>query len=99
MKTKLDIVPIADASSNASSDTNQQLELIMKVADNLNLSYDQMPTTFDKAQQDMSSEALQQRLTQAEQDGTDEILAWINAMPSAMSKTGPVFCVQPMRRF
>jgi hypothetical protein len=44
---------------------------------------------FDKAQQALSSEALQQRLTQAVQDGTitqdeaDQITAWMSAEPAA----------------
>ena len=61
---------IADASSNTSAETNPEQALITKVADNLNLSYDEVLGAFDKAQQELSSEALQQRLTQAVENGT-----------------------------
>jgi hypothetical protein len=89
------IAAVADASSNASSDTTPQQALMTKVAENLNLSYDQVLGAFDKAQQEMSSEALQQRLTQAVNDGTitqdeaDQITAWMNAEPAAAENLSP----------
>ena len=79
----------ADASSNTSAETNREQALVTKVADNLGLPYDQVLGAFDKAQQELSSEALQQRLTQAVNDGTitqdeaDQITAWMNAEPAA----------------
>ena len=79
----------ADSSSNTSAETSPKQALVTKVAENLNLSYDQVLGAFDKAQQEMSSEALQQRLAQAVSDGTitqdeaDQITAWMNSEPAA----------------
>jgi hypothetical protein len=83
------VAAFADSSSNTSAETSQKQALITKVADNLGLPYDQVLGAFDKAQQEMSSEALQQRLAQAVSDGTitqdeaDQITAWMNAEPAA----------------
>jgi hypothetical protein len=79
----------ADTSSNAATETSSKQALITKMADNLGLQYDQVLGAFDKAQQELSSEALQQRLTQAVEKGTitqaeaDDITAWMNAEPTA----------------
>jgi hypothetical protein len=83
------VAAFADASSNTSAETSSKQALITKVADNLGLQYDQVLGAFDKAQQELSSDALQQRLAQAVNDGTitqaeaDEITAWMNAEPAA----------------
>ena len=83
------VAAFADASSNTSAETNPEQALVTKVADNLGLPYDQVLGAFDKAQQELSNEALQQRLVQAVENGTitqaeaDEITAWLNDEPDA----------------
>jgi hypothetical protein len=88
------VAALADASSNTSGDISAKEALITKVADNLGLEYDQVLGAFDAAQQELSSEALQQRLAQAVENGTitqdeaDQIIAWMNAEPAAAESLG-----------
>ena len=83
------VAAFAGASSNAATETGPKQALLTKVADNLGLGYDQVLGAFDKAQQELSSEALQQRLDQAVGNGTitqdeaDQIIAWMNSEPAA----------------
>ena len=93
----------ADTSDAVSTDTSAttttdeqtpRQELISKIADDLGLDYDQVFAAFDKAQQELSNESLQQHLAQAVQDGivtqdeANQITAWINAEPSAAENLG-----------
>ena len=93
----------ADTSDAVSTDTSAttttdeqtpRQELISKIADDLGLDYDQVLAAFDKAQQELSNESLQQHLAQAVQDGivtqdeANQITAWINAEPSAAENLG-----------
>ena len=93
----------ADTSDTVSSETSSTTtsdgqkpgqELISKVAEILNIDEATMSDAFQQATQELSSEALQQRLTKAVEDGTitqdeaDQITAWMNAEPAAAENLG-----------
>ena len=93
----------ADTSDSVSSETSSTTtndgqkpgqELISKVAEILNIDEATMSDAFQQATQELSSEALQQRLTKAVEDGTitqdeaDQITAWMNTEPAAAENLG-----------
>jgi hypothetical protein len=93
----------ADTSDEVSSETSTTTtsdgqkpgqELISKVAEILNIDEATVNDAFQQATQELSSEALQQRLTKAVEDGTitqeeaDQIIAWMNTEPAAVDNLG-----------
>ena len=93
----------ADTSDTVSSETSSTTtndeqkpgqELISKVAEILNIDETTVSDAFQQAQQELSSEALQQRLTKAVEDGTitqdeaDQITAWMNTEPATAENLG-----------